>query len=224
MKKLYFIPLLSVLTCIVMGIVVRNSYTNNSQKIYNYEYINSGTWDSVYKQYGKFTSKDLIDKSDLIVKGEFNGERLITGNGFYSTVHISKIFKGGDDVKKDIIFTEPVETFVSTKFINPCFIPMCIPLQKDCEYIFLLKKIDFNKKRQLNDFQKNQYYPITSSPAGYYRLGGQVQTKVFDFPKDKPKLNELDGFDIYANKKDQLDTYYKYKEEVFKKLGISDLL
>ncbi len=221
MKKLYFIPLLSIFACIVMGIVVRNSYTNDSQKIYNFEYGSCGAWDSVYQQCGKFTSKDLIDKSDLIVKAKFNGERLITGNGFYSTVHISKIFKGDNDIKKDIIITEPVKIIVSTKFINPSYIPMCIPLQKDYEYIFLLKKIDFNEKRQLNDFQKNQYYPITSSPAGYYRLGGQVQTKLFNFSKDKFKLNELNGFDIYANKKEQLDIYYKYKGEVFKELGIN---
>lgn len=219
--KLYLIPLAALILCVALAGIVRGSYTNIGEKIYGFDITSVGNLEA-FKKAEIQSSQDLIEKSDLIVRVKFNGERLVTDNAFYSTVHISDVYKGDSKMKgKDIIITESMATFTDTKYLNGYFMSRWIPLQKDTEYLMLLKNIPFRPERKLNEFQQSQYAPITSSPAGCYRIGGQVQTKLFNFEKEKTTLNDLKGYAIYAITQEDLDRYYQLQNEVFKKLNIS---
>lgn len=120
---------------------------------------------------------------------------------------------------KDIIVTEAVVVFTDTKFINEALTPLWVPLQQDNEYLLLLKKVPFDTHRVLNNFQISQYYPVTSSAFGCYRLSEKNQTE----PMDKGKIYRMDslkGLDIFTYDPMTLNTYNQYKIEIFNKVGI----
>jgi hypothetical protein len=218
-RKYYLIPLTVVLACFLLAFVMRNSYTDVNQGVYQYRVGGNGDWGTVFQQEKIHSVKDLTDRSDLIVRAKFSGKRLIRDTGFYSTVQACKVYKGDQSLKgKEIIVTESLYVKTETKFINETLMPMWIPLQKDSEYLLLLKKVPFHSQRTLNDFQRSQYYPVTNSPAGCYRVSNSRQTKIMD-PDKVYTIKNLQGMDLFAVNRQVLNTYYQYKEQVFKMVG-----
>ncbi|MCH3972233.1 MAG: hypothetical protein LKE53_05635 [Oscillospiraceae bacterium] len=178
--KLYLIPLSILLVAVITAGIVRVSYTDVISKEYQTYQFSSSLYDSIETIFKKNKIKDeedLINQSDLIIKGKFTGERKITTHAFYSTVTAEDVYKGDKSFKgHNIIYTESIEVFNNTKFLNSLSF-MCLPLQKGREYILLLKKYPFNKARKLDDIQKKQYYLITNSALGYFPLNNAKQTE-----------------------------------------------
>ncbi|QKO30792.1 hypothetical protein [Caproicibacterium lactatifermentans] len=100
---------------------------------------------------------------------------------------------------------------------------MWIPLQKNSEYLVLLKKLPFDKARKLNDFQQRQYYPVTNSPAGCFLLGSAKKTFLSsDKDAKSPNLQTLAGESLFASSQQQIDEYYQIKEQVLQELKIAE--
>ena len=225
--KWHLVPLAILLVAVITAGVVRSSYTDVISKEYQTYQFSSSLYDSIKAIFKKNKIKDeedLINQSDLIIKGKFTGERKITEQVFYSTVTAEDVYKGDESLKgQEIIYTESISTFKERKFLNSASY-MCLPLQKDREYILLLKKYPFNKARKLDDIQKKQYYLITNTSVGCLPLDNPKQTKFFKYEDElsqKTTLDTMKGLDIYASSKSQLDEYYNLKNKVLSLLKIS---
>ena len=84
----------------------------------------------------------------------------------------------------------------------------------------MLKKIPLNKARKPDKFLDSQYYPVSQSAFGVYRLSNGKQTKIINPEKESIKFSQLSDLDLFATNQAQIDTYYKFKEQIFKALDI----
>lgn len=216
--KMYLIPFSLILVCIIFAAITRFSYTDAGDAVYNYEYNANDVMSDLLKENKISTPVDIINQADIIVKAKYNGERKILADAFFSKVSVSKVYKGNKALlNQELCIIEPLEVFTKTQYINTGG-HFTIPLQKGDEYILLLKPKEFDKSRKLNDFEKSQYYPVTQGAFGCYRVSGKRQTECIDKNK-KYTINTLQGMDIYAADRQVLDTYYDYKEQIFKAIG-----
>jgi hypothetical protein len=95
------------------------------------------------------------------------------------------------------------------------------PLQKGKAYILLLKHKDFDLDRILTASQKQQYYPVSNTVLGCYLLTDSRQTEIIDTHKKSNLLfQNIQGKEVFATNKKDLNKYYQYKSQTFKQLGI----
>ncbi len=224
-KRWYCIPAALTLVCLILAVTIRSSYQNAGEDIYNYGFETENTFAAVFQEFSVSDVNQipgkLIENSDLIVKVKYSGNRLVTGEGFYSPVNVEKVYKGNSNFNgKQLYILEDMSTFTYTRYVNTVS-KAYLPLQRNNEYVLLLKKVQFDSGRTLNDFESSQYYPITQTAAGAYRLSSQKQTKVFSWDKKPESMNSLIGYDVPVEEKKQLDIYYELKNQVFGLLDIS---
>lgn len=225
-KRWYLVPTVIFIVCLIFARVVRTSYRDAGKAdIYNYKFETGNTFNQTYQTLHtndlNLIPQKLIDGSDIIVKGTYFGDRKVTWHGFYTPVKISKVYKGNSSyLGKQIYVLEDESAFTYTRYINTGS-SAYLPLQKGDSYILLLKKVQFDASRKLDKFEESQYYPITHTAAGAYRLSNKKQTKVFCWNKKPESLNSLKGYDLPVEEKKQLDIYYQLKTSVFKKIGIA---
>lgn len=199
--KYYSIPLAVVLLCVAFAVAVRFSYTNVGDKIYDYSYVSGGNLTDLFKTNKITSSSDLIAQSDIIVKAKYTGDRKVTSDAFYSTVKVSKVYKGNQAIKgANLCVIEPMAVFTKNKYVNASPSPFLVPLQAGDEYILLLKQMQFDPKRKLDDFQKSQYYPVTKGAFGCYRFSNRNQSQIMDENRTYT-INSLKNFDIFTYEK-----------------------
>lgn len=220
--KWYLIPVTLIGICMLFAGIVRLSYTENvSKELYDYQYeTESEDWNKIFQENKISGPDDLLSQSDLVAKIQFDGERIIRSNAFYSSVKVENVYKGNSALKgQSIILTETVSVFQSTRFLNAsATMKMWVPLSTGFEYIVLLKKIPFSAQRIQNDFQKRQYYPITNSPAGCYLLENKNSRALKK--GETTTLETLRGQPLYTFDQQQMNTYYTLEKAIFNKLGI----
>lgn len=215
--KMYYVPAAIVLICLILAGVVRFSYTDAGDKIYDYQFSAGDILPDYLKKNQISSPQDIINQADIIVKAKYSGNRKITTDVFYSRVTVLQVYKGEQSLtKKDLCVIETVHVFPKTMFMPSS--GFLVPLQSGDEYIFLLKKMQFDPSRNLNVFQNSQYYPVTQGAFGYYRISSGKQTQIMD-EEQKYTVNRLKGIDIFATNQQVLDTYYQYKEQILKTIG-----
>lgn len=217
--KFYAIPAAIVAACLVFAVIVRFSYTDVGSKVYDYTYTSGGVLSDMLKEEKINAPEDVINQAELIAEVKYTGNRKITEAAFYSQVTITRMNKGDKALAgKEICVIEPVSTFIKTKFVNGAG-RFLIPLQKGKNYLLLLKHKQFDPKRNLDDFQRSQYYPVTQGAFGCYQLSSQNQTEIIDNNKTYT-INSLKGFDIFATDRNTLNIYNQYKTQIFKHFSI----
>ncbi len=217
--KFYAIPAAIVAACLVFAVIVRFSYTDAGAKVYDYAYTSDGVLSDMLKENKITAPEDVINQAELIAEAQYTGNRKITGSAFYSQITVTRVYKGDKTLAgKEICVIEPVSTFTKTKFVNGAG-RFLIPLQKGENYLLLLKHKQFDPRRNLDDFQKSQYYPVTQGAFGCYRLSSQNQTEIIDSNKAYT-INSLRGFDIFTSDRKTLDIYNEYKVQIFRHFGI----
>lgn len=208
--RFYAIPAAIVAVCIVFAVVVRFSYTDAGEKVYDYEYTSDGSLTDMLKENKIASPEGAVDQAELIVEAKYTGSRRVTGCAFYSQVNVSHVYKGEKALAgKEICVIEPEVIFTKTRYVNAGG-SFLIPLQPGENYLLLLKHKQFDPQRKLDDFQKSQYYPVTQGAFGCYRLSAEDQTEPMD-DKKTYTINSLKGFDIFTNDRKTLDTYNQYK-------------
>lgn len=222
-KRWYFIPVALLCVCVVLAFAVRTTYTDTSAQSGQFDYMCSTTLqpalDTLKVKKASDMPEKLIQGADLIVQVKFDGDRIFSSNAFFSTVKITRVYKGLQSFQgTDLRIVEAVNytSFAKSLTVGNSFY---IPLQKGDEYLLLLKKVPFQSSRKLTDFQKNQYYPYTQSAFGAFRMAQEKQTKLFS-ENDKLTLDTLQGYDVPAGDKKSLDAYYQVKEKVMQLLKI----
>jgi ATP-dependent exoDNAse (exonuclease V) alpha subunit len=215
-NKKYLFPLLLVTVCLIAAVIVRFSYTDAGNQIYDYSYKAAGSLEDYLKANAVSSAKDLIEQADIIVKGKYNGNRKVTTDAFFSQITVSDVYKGDKSLTgKAIYVIEPVHVYPKTKFIPAK--GFWIPLQTGSKYILLLKKRQFDPKRQLDEFQSSQYYPVTQGALGHYKCANERQTQLLS-ANQPVTLNELKNIEIFATDQQTLNTYYQYKEQILKQI------
>ncbi len=217
--KFYAIPAAIVAACLVFAVIVRFSYTDAGSKVYDYAYTSGGVLSDMLKKEKITAPEDVINQAELIAEAKYTENRKITGAAFYSQVTVTRVYKGDKTlVGKQVCIIEPVSTFTKTKYVNGAD-RFLIPLQKGENYLLLLKHKQFDPRRNLDDFQKSQYYPVTQGAFGCYRLTSQNQTEIINSNKTYT-INLLKSFDIFTSDRKTLDIYNQYKEQMFRHFGI----
>lgn len=217
--RLYFIPLALAAVCLISAFVVRFSYTDSGNQIYDYPYNASDTLADYLKENNVSSPQDLIREADVIVKAKYDGERQVTTDAFFSQVKVSQVYKGDHAlVGKDLCVIETISAFPKTRYMSAK--GFLIPLQAGDEYILLLKQRQFDPDRKLDEFQKSQYYPAMQGAFGYYRVSNVKQTQLMNTDRQQYTLNSLKGMDLFATDQQVLNTYYQYKEQILKMIGM----
>lgn len=222
-KRWYFIPVALLLVCVVLAFAVRTTYTDTSAQCGQFDYGCSTTLqpalDTLKVKKASDMPEKLIQGADLIVQAKFDGDRIFSSNAFFSTVKITRIYKGSQSFQgTELRIVETVDYTSFMKFLSAGN-GFYIPLQKGDEYLLILKKVPFQSARKLTAFQKNQYYSYTQSAFGAFRMAKEKQTKIFK-EDEKLTLNMLKGYDIPAVDQNTLATYYQVKEKVMQLLKI----
>lgn len=216
--KMYLIPLSFVLACMIFAGITRLTHTDIGNGVYDYPYVADAKLAEVFTENKISSSKDIIKQADIIVKAKYSGDRVITSDAFYSKITVSHVYQGDKSIENtDIYIIEMAATFQDTKFVNAST-TFLIPLQVGDEYILLLRHKKFDSDRNLNEFQRVQYYPVTGGAFGCYRISDKQQTEIMSVRK-KYTLNSLKGMDIFTTDQGVLDTYLQYKKEIFKTIG-----
>lgn len=217
--KFYSIPAAIIAVCLIFAAVVRFSYTDAGDKIYDYDFVSGGDLAALFKDNQISSPSDLVKQADIIVKAKCTGERKVTASAFYTTVKVSKVYVGDRTINgTNLCIIEPMAVFADRKFINASK-PFLIPLQPGQEYLLLLKHMQFDPQRKLNNFQESQYYPVTESAFGYYRISNKNQKEPMNENKTYT-INSLKDFDIFTSIQKDLDTYNEYKAQIFSRFGV----
>lgn len=207
------------------GLITRISYRNDMQKrILSYNYQSNDELENVFTSKKFHSSDDLIQQADLIVKCRFSGSRQVTDEAFYTPVIVADVYKGDKGLKGKTLTVVETVVIIENYDITPNFFIISnkgfyIPLQGGNDYLLLLKKLPLNEARKPNEFLDSQYYPVSQSAFGVYRMTNIKQMKLVDTEKDHTAFNKLSEFDLFATNQKQLDTYYQYKEQIFKTIG-----
>jgi hypothetical protein len=225
-KGYYIIPAVLVIFCLLTAMTTRVSYRNDLMKrIQNYNYQSNDELQNVFDSKKFHSPDDLIQQADAIIKCQFSGNRQITDEAFYTPVLVSDVYKGNSELKgKTLTIVETINVIENYKITPNYFLlttqGFYIPLQKGEDYILLIKKLPLNKARKSGTFLDSQYYPVSESAFGVYRISDIKQTKLINIEKDNIPFSQLSGFDLFASEQEQLDTYYQYKQQIFKAIGI----
>lgn len=221
-KRYYLIPVGLVAVLLIFAVIMRLSFTDSQNAIGNYQIscINDNFCNDV-KDTDK-EAKSQLEKSELVIKGHFTGKRIATHSAFYSTVKVDKVLKGNKSLAgKEICFINLVSILEKDKYVQTSTI---LPLYKNSAYIMMLKKVKFNPKRHIKDWQKNQYYAVNDSAESVLRLSTQKQTVIFGdgYLKNRQLKYTIDSAQILempAKDKKQLDLYYNIKTSILQKLN-----
>jgi hypothetical protein len=231
MKRwLYLIPLFLIIVCFGISIKTRASYQSGLQeRILNYDYQANDKLEDVFNKSNInisafHSSADLIQQADLIVKCRFSGNRQVTDEAFYTSIFVTDVYKGDKERKGKTLTVIETVYIIENYHITPNLFSISnhrfyIPLQNGNDYLLLLKKLPLNEARKPNEFLDSQYYPVSQSAFGVYRMSNIKQTKLVDPEKNHTPFNKLSEFDLFATNQKQLDTYYQYKQQIFKTIG-----
>ena len=217
--KFYAIPAALIAACLIFAVIVHFSYTDESEKVYDYAYESDGSLTDLLKESKINAPEDVANQAELVVEAKYTGNRKITGDAFYSQMNISHVYKGEQALAgKEVYVIESMSVFTKTHYINAgnSFV---IPLQPGEKYLLLLKHKQFDPKRKLDDFQTSQYYPVTQGAFGCYRLSSENQTKLIDSNKTYT-IRSLKAFDVFTNNQKTLDTYNQYKAYMKKRFPV----
>lgn len=217
--KFYVIPAAVAAACLVFAAVVRFSYSDAGAKIYDYNYAAGGELTDVLKKNGVAAPEDVINQADLIVEAKYSGNRKVTKNAFFSEVDVGHVYKGdGTLAGKEICVIESMWTFTKTHFLNAGG-TFSIPLRTGESTLLLLKHKQFDPERKLDAFQKSQYYPVTKSVFGCYRLSPGGRTELVDENKAYT-VHSLKDFNIFTGDPQTLETYKRYRAWILGRFGI----
>lgn len=224
-KKFYLIPLIIVIAVFMTAEVVRNSYIDSGDKIYDYIYSAPQTDDAKddFLKENNFSSySDILKAADIIVKCKVQPGRVITDKAFFTPIKVLTVYSGNKNLSGQqiqVIENVSISAFSSNKKWVTSFNGY-IPLQKNEEYVICLTKKKWNPVKKLSDYENSQYYVTTNSAFGMFRISNNKQTRMLDYTLYNATINNTKGIDVFTNSKNSLNQYYKLKEDLFKKFYI----
>lgn len=211
---------LSLIICIALGILTRNSYLNNvdvkrlPDKISRYRIAleEDGGWLSeIYFDNNIRSLSQLKEKADVIVKVKPLKERKLLNQALLTKVQILEIYKN-DNLKKgeNIYIYEP--TFLGN---DEVYMPDGYIMQlDDQEYIFFLKKLKVPNGYKYKGKEKISYMPV-STIFGKYTVK-ETNTSIISEEKLKEGIyfSEIRNMDIVTTNSKILETYLNVKSDV----------
>lgn len=220
-RRYFFIPLALLVVLLLFAVVVRLQYTdlhNNIDpvKIYCADSDFGKDINDVSKE-----AKEVIGKSELVVKAHFTGKRTVTGVALYSTVKVEQVLKGDSSLNgKEICFVNLAMLMDKSTVLHSSTI---LPLYEGKTYLMLLKKVQFNPNRHIEEWQKNQYYAVKDSAECVLRIFAPKQTEIYgeDAGKSQERcytVKEAEKFEMPAKDQKQLELYQKLKSRILQEL------
>lgn len=226
MKKIfYLIPLFIIISALITAVVVRGSYVDSGNKIYDYVYSAPQTVDEkddLLSDNNYSSYSDIIKNADVIIKCEVQTDRIITDKAFITPVKVLTVYKGNSQLvnqKLQIIENVTIQYFSSNKKWITSYYGY-IPLHSNQQYILCLNKKKWNSNKMISSFENSQYYITTASAFGVFRTSNDKQTKLIDYTKYDETINTLKKIDVFTDSKNILYQYYQLKNELFKKYDI----
>lgn len=210
--KIYLIPLILLAVCVVIAFVTRSSFTDCSGNIGGFSF--SGGTESlsgIMKSNKIIAADDLIKKADIILKCGFTGERKVTADALYSQITVTGVYKGSKKLmNREINVIESVDVIPKNRIINSVY--GYIPIEKNNNYILLLKKRRFCKLKNQTDFEKSEYYVLTNSILGAYNITAK-RTRTVNF-NSTITLDSAESYDLITDNVGTLNAYMKFKNDI----------
>ncbi len=209
--------------CLIMGIVIRNSYVGYATFEQMEETENLREYQvrlNDVEEYDNFTSsaedyKELEKMSDLIVKVSATNERKLFPHTVTKTkVIIEEVYKGEAKKGQSVFIYEPAffSYYMSKSFESIGGYQL---MENGKEYFLFLRKLDVSEGYKMSDKEKNTYLPSAVSYSKFPVQEGEVKTV------NKQRLDnggyrygEILDLEIITSKKEILSKYKRIKEEV----------
>lgn len=218
--KTWLIPLAVVLCiCAVFATVTRFDYSEiKPETIQNYSFRSSGL-DSVLEESACEDFSDCVEAADFVIIGSYSGENSFTDEAIYSKIKVEKVLKG-ENLPEEI-------TFIDTVYIYPpnSFMTMSngrIPLKDGCQYLFLLKKAEYDPGRYLPAEIKDPYYPIFQSALGCYEITESQQDVYFNSDENYTLNTLQENTQVWVESQSELDLYNSFQKQVLKYINSSN--
>lgn len=236
MKKLSFlqkcaalIVLFCTLLCIVAGMFVQNSYSDDVQQMVNNP--NTIFWLQAETEIpdGNY---DLLWESDIIVRASANDIGIVSMQGIRITLTVNEVYKG--ELKKGDVFNFWQDSVFAYDSINgmPVFFARTLVniIQPGKEYLV------FAKEQYVNEEYKKHmdipsyipanypiYDPINFNAISYFDMNSKSSVLLNEQDAESYKVNYADvcNNEINCYSQKDSDAYYELKRKVFDKLGIS---
>lgn len=231
--------------CITAGLYTRASITDfeaNQEKLMNSPYLYVGGTEITLK----CDSKDIIEKSQLIVVCKYNGVREMQNRCFLSQVNVTDVLKGDKNIIEKTInvyepigcYTESVASFkissgydmFKSKFHfedNMKFISISSEYQgylsstlmtTSNEYLLLLKPREYYKSDEAK-IKSPDYRPI-ESPYSKLTLDSNLNKDTYIPPQEYISLKESLQYEILIRDKQGIEMFFRNKNEIINSLQI----
>lgn len=226
-KFTIFIVLLSTLVCIILGVVVRNSYSQNIQQLATDS--NTVAWPSSSKIPN--INYDLLLDADIIVRASSNDIGTIFNNNIRTTLTVHEVYKG--DIKEGDIFYFWEDSYFAYDTLDgkPIFFERKLTniIQPNKEYIVFANEQYTNESYKR--FRKIPTYIPANYPlkeaeyfeaVSYFDTTSTSSTILSKEDVEAYKIKYLDILDneINCTSQKRADKFYALKERVFNTLGI----
>ncbi|QIB26966.1 hypothetical protein [Caloranaerobacter azorensis] len=211
-KKCVWIMVISILIALFTAIIVRTSIIDISDvKAADLEKFRVMDGGSIRKI--NLSLSDLINDSDVIVRGSALNERMYLHEATLTAFKVNTVYKGSQDiVGTNIYIFEPSSFNFEYKFFR---VYDGYSLMKEGnEYILFLKKWRYTEYLDYNPYYKNKDIYILAHNSGIDKYNVKADSFSEIMSKDKKYYGQIAQYDFYVYDKNEMDKYIKIKNEV----------
>lgn len=220
-KILYIVTMCLLIGGIVFGILTKKSFTDNTIPLNLSKFkdasISINDEENITDKY--FNNdinnlKELINKSDMIVKGQISGVRKNYNQALKTKFKINQIIKSGDKSKniKYIYIFEPS----NFHFDNYVIVSGYNVMKENEEYLLFLKHLDVPDGYKYKHDEAITFIPV-STYYGKYQLSGNAATQKIEMDKvEELKYSDIENYEIVTGDPKILQTFNYLKKEVNK--------
>ena len=243
MKLRYWVIIWSAIAaaCFAAVIITKTSYTSLSPQSKEVTKSMYGYWLDLLPVNNTDYST-LAKNAELVVKGRFDGKRILANEACLSEVKISKVFKGDDSFSgKSFEIYEPIHVqrdkntgnpgyndyqkmvkhfnwqgkkwiVMSNSSGNDCFSGYT-PMNSECEYLLFLKR-----QESFSD-KKSGYFAQIESPYSKIMITNS-DASAYKKPEEYISFDEASKYEILLNHDKKIKKYFDSKINILKSLGL----
>ncbi|WP_044742739.1 MULTISPECIES: hypothetical protein [unclassified Anoxybacillus] len=220
-KILYIVTMCLLIGSIVFGILTKKSFTDNTIPLNLSKFKNASISindeENITDKY--FSNdinnlKELMNKSDLIVKGQISDVRKNYNQALKTKFKVNQIIKS-DEKSKNITYIYVFEPS-NFHFNNYVIVSGYNVMKENEEYLLFLKHLDVPDGYKYKHDEAITFIPV-STYYGKYQLSGNAATQKIEIDKvEELKYSDIENYEVVTENSEVLQTFNYLKKEVSK--------
>ncbi|KML23300.1 MULTISPECIES: hypothetical protein [Priestia] len=221
-KTLYLVIMLVLIGSVSLGIIIKKSFINdvhidNISKKFEESNVSISEEDEFTKTYfqNNITNlKDLINKSDLIIKGTVNTNRKMLNQSILTEIQIQDIYKNDSNQKlKDSLYIfEPTYFNFDTYIVQSGYNIM----KTKNQYVLFLKRIKVPDNYKYKGKEEITYVPVSTYYGKYPTNNKKITKLISNNEKDNSTLtyHQIEDYEVLTSNEQILNKFLEIKHDV----------